>query len=161
MAENAYTVTIIASSDEEARRNAEVAEKRDGFNVNATSVWDGPIPENSFFYITPFVRSSTPEYMFYRAANQRDEHETMMLLAELVGPYTTSIINPNIAEDEMWLNDDAHTTPLDIAAYLIDAIEYDEAKKALDVLRKFLEDMPEYVGEYIGLISHKRIVERP
>lgn len=148
-------VTVIATSNEELDEFMAGAKFFD-MKVRSTSLYDGPVPDGSFYDIAPGVRMATPEYMFLRKANELDEISALLIGCELMSRYTTDIINPNVPEGVARVGEGPHTNLADLTAYLLQVVEYEEGERAMELLDKLPMTMP----LYLSIISDYEFVER-
>lgn len=136
-------VTVIANSNEELQVGL-IHAQLNGMSVRDTNLWEGVVPPNSFCEVMPTVRMSTPEYMAFRKANQLDHDSAVLVMCELLTPYTTDVINPNFGKHEIRKNNFPHTTIEDMVVYLSPVMETEEGMKALEILHDALR----YVDAY-------------
>ena len=150
---NTDSVTIIATSPDEADYFNFMAELQ-GIDVMDTKVYEGFIPPNSYIDIDPFWKMARPEYMFLRKCNELDELDARMVGCELLSPYTSDIINPDLPEDTLIVEDHPHTDLATLVEYLLPYVEHKEVEKAFNVLLKVPSAMPIYLTR----VSHCRRV---
>lgn len=132
-----------------------------GDEVREVNIWTGSVPPNSFVWLNPLIRMARPEYFFYRKANELEEHDALMLLAELLGPYTTKIVNPDVPDGVVWQRDEPHMNLVDLYEYLSNAYECADCRKPVDLVTKFLIYSELYVGEYIDSIKDNEFMPHP
>ena len=130
---NLDNVEILARSVEEGEA-MRAAARSDGRHVRKVSVWEGPVPEGSFEMLSSGLRMSTPEYFFFRKANQLPFAEAVQLGCELCGKYRTSITQYDAGEEYDYLVH-ARTSTSILRSYLRGARGTKECKRARRVLR--------------------------
>ena len=143
------SVELLAANEEEAERMRCVAQ-RDGRTVRKVSLWDGPVPEGSFEVLSSGVRMSTPEYFFFRKANQLSFVESVQLGLELCGRYRTSITQYNAGDGYDYLPQPRTSTTI-IRSYLRGARGSKEYKRARRVLDAISNDAGSPMGTYLFL----------
>lgn len=140
-------IEIIARTEEEATFMRDAAQ-RDGRFVRSVSLWNGPIPEGSFEIIGDGLRMSTPEYMFYRKANQLPFVEAIQLGNELCGRFSTVLTCYNSGDDFEYLSSTRTSTSL-IRKYLKSASGTKEGKRARRVLRYVCDEAGSPMASYL------------
>ena len=115
-----------------------------GAHVTGTLVWEGIIPPNSYMWIDAYTRMSTPEFFFFRKANQIPEAEAIALGDELCGYYATSATKSDFPSWYWESIPEQRTTKELINAYLQPVADTDEGKQALAILAKVTDgkEMP-------------------
>ena len=142
-------VIVLGTSREESEEMRRSAED-EGVEVKATTEWTGPIPERgSYEMLSPWVRMSTPEYFFYRKANQLPEREAVILGCELVSHYRTNVTAHNLPDDVIERVYELRTTVRRLRDYLMQVKDTPEGAKALRVLEKVRKGKDEY-EELVG-----------
>lgn len=138
---------VLARNEDEGALMREAA-MRDGHEVRGVSLWDGPVPEGSFEDITSGLRMSTPEYMFYRKANQIPFAEAVRLGNELCGRFSTILTYYKAGDDYDYLKVPRTTTER-IRSYLKGAANTKEGKRAHRVLRSVCDEAGTPMGSYL------------
>jgi len=105
-----------------------------GINVTGSVVWQGIIPPNSFEWLNQFVRMSTPEYFFYRKANELHEWHAVDIAEELCGYYRTHATTPDVPAGSFERRDEPATTVARIREYLAPVASTEPGRRALAVL---------------------------
>lgn len=143
-------VEILASSQDEAER-MRAAARENGQYVRGVSVWDGPVPRGSFEMVSENTRMSTPEYFFFRKANQLPLAKAIALGIELCGKYRTQLTQYDRGSGYDFLRS-PRTTRETIRRYLRDARGTKEYKRARKVLRHVRDDCSSPMGCYLYLL---------
>lgn len=129
------SVTLLASNETEAdafRRNCEAT----GTSVSGVTMWDGPVPPNSYMFINPFMRMSTPEFFAFRMSNTLDTYEASLLVAELlsnVRTNRTASMDDNTYED-LVKEDGPRMTASGYREYLSEVMDTPEGARAATIL---------------------------
>lgn len=134
------SVEIVASSDIEGScmaKNAEMSGKK----VRGVTIWDGPVPEDSFIFISPSMRMSTAEYYFLRKTNELPLPEAVELGLELCGKFRTKLTQYDQVDDYDYVRT-PRTTKAKLAKYLRGCANTKEGRRAKRVLRYIAEDCP-------------------
>lgn len=126
-------VEILATSKEEGERMRAAAREK-GQYVRGMSIWDGPVPRGSFEVLSNTTRMSTPEYFFFRKANQLPLAKAVALGIELCGKYRTSLTQYDRGDGYDFLKT-PRTSKDTIRHYLRDAKGTKEGKRARRILR--------------------------
>ena len=126
-------VIILATSDEQAADMRASAEG-DGIEVKSSTIWQGPVPPDSFMYVAPFTRMSTPEYYLFRQANTLDWWEAVTIAAELFSHFATWRTCHNEEDGFIERLDEPRTTPDRMVAYLRPVAKTPEAMRAIGVV---------------------------
>lgn len=126
-------VEILATSQEEGERMRAAAREK-GQYVRGMSIWDGPVPRGSFEILSNTTRMSTPEYFFFRKANQLPLAKAVALGIELCGKYRTSLTQYDRGEGYDFLKN-SRTNKDTIRNYLRDVKGTKEGKRARRILR--------------------------
>lgn len=116
------SVNVVATSVESAEKMAENAVKasgNEGLEVTQT-VWDGPVPKNSFFGVAPGVRMSTPEFFLFRKVITEDEETALKYASEMFSRVRTSLTCSDVPEGSYRMEDGTQTTMLAMCDYLSD-----------------------------------------
>lgn len=142
-------IEILASSSDEAEL-MRAAARQDGKYVRKVSVWDGPVPKGSFEAIGSGMRMSTPEYMFFRKANQLPFARAVQLGNELCGRFRTSLTRYDAGEDYEYLTV-ARTSTKSIRHYLRDARGTKECKRARKVLSFVADEASSPMASYLQM----------
>ena len=137
------TVQILATSETEAEIFTAGAEQA-GMQVTGALIYTGIIPPNSYMWIDPYTRMSTPEFFFFRKANQLPEAEAIALGDELCGYYATSATKSDFPSWYWESIPEQRTTKNLINAYLQPVANTPEGKQALAILAKVTDgkEMP-------------------
>lgn len=143
-------VQILATSEEEGEL-MRCAARENGQYVRGVSVWEGPIPKNSFEVISDSTRMSTPEYFFLRKANQLPFAEAVQLGIELCGKYRTVLTQYDRGEGYDFLKR-PRTTKEKLRHYLRDIRGTKEGKRAKRVLRHVIDECSSPVGAFLYLM---------
>lgn len=143
-------VEILASSKEEGERMRAAAREKGQF-VRGMSIWDGPVPRGSFEILSNTTRMSTPEYFFFRKANQLPLPTAVALGIELCGKYRTSLTQYDRGEGYDFLRT-PRTSKEAIRHYLRDAKGTKEGKKARRILRLVRDECSSPVACYLYVL---------
>lgn len=143
-------VEIIAPSKEEGER-MRAAARCAGQYVRGVSVWDGPIPKGSYEPISETTRMSTPEFFFFRKANQLSFVEAVSLGVELCGKYRTVLTQYDRGGGYDFLRQ-PRTTKAAIRDYLRDVRRTKEGKRAKRVLRHVQNECSSPMSCYLYLL---------
>lgn len=143
------SVEILATSSEEAQLMSAAA-RSDGHHVRKVNVWEGPVPEGSFEAISAGMRMSTPEYFFFRKANQLPFAEAVQLGCELCGKFRTSLTQYD-AEDSYDFLMHPRTSTARIRTYLRGARGTKECKRARRVLRFVADEASSPMASFLYL----------
>ena len=143
-------VEILASSQEAGERMRAFAEQ-DGRHVRNVSVWDGPTPDGSFEDVGPSMRMSTPEFFFFRKANQMSFVDAVSMGNELCGKYRTSCTQYNLTDEYDFLTK-PRTSRARLRRYLRGARGTKECKRAKRVLRLVTDDCSSPMGNFLYLL---------
>lgn len=146
--ESLKSVEILASSKDEAelmRRAAKAA----GRKVRGTSIWNGPVPPDSFEDMGNGLRMSTPEFMFLRKANELPFGQAVRLGNELCGRFRTSLTQFDAQDDEYDYLCQPRTTKERIRSYLRGARDTKEYKRARKVLRVVADGASSPIASHI------------
>lgn len=146
-------VKVLGLSEEEAAEFAAEAEAG-GLEVLGRQVWGGPVPEGSYTHLGGNIRMSTPEFFFFRMANQLDLATAALLGCELCGFYSTNMTTPAIAEDAQELYDTTHTTQLAIEGYLSSVGDTPYGTKALEALEYVHAGDMDPFESYVCTVAH-------
>ena len=146
---NLDNVEILATSEEEGEA-MRLAARSEGRHVRKVSVWEGPVPEGSFEMLSSGMRMSTPEYFFFRKANQLPFAEAVQLGCELCGKYRTSITQYDAGEDYDYLLHTRTSTSL-LRSYLRGARGTKECKRARRVLRYVSDNASSPMATFLHL----------
>lgn len=144
-------IIILATSERQAADMRADAEG-DGIEVKSTTVWEGPVPPNSYMFVAPFIRMSTPEYYLFRKCNTLDRWEAVVLAAEMFSHYATWKTCHNEEFGHIERLDEPRTTPRHMAAYLRPVADTPEAMVAADVVRE-AADMVECFEQILGTMT--------
>lgn len=140
--------TVIASNEKEGRVMAELLG-----DANGCTVWDGPVPKKgSFVDIGNGLRMSTPEYFFFRKANQLPAEKALMLGMELCGKYATKLTSPYVGDGYEYLRQ-ARTSKEKLWKYLRQVQDTEEGKRALDILGDVAEGSASPMSTYLYLLT--------
>ena len=142
-------IEILASSKDEADL-MRAAARQDGKYVRRVSVWDGPVPKGSFEPIGEGIRMSTPEYMFFRKANQLSFARAVQLGNELCGRFRTSLTRYDAGDDYDYLTV-TRTSTKSIRHYLRDAQGTKECKRARKVLSYVADEASSPMASYLHI----------
>ena len=146
---NLDNVEILAP-DAETADAMRAAAMRDGRHVRKVSIWEGPVPQGSFEQITGGIHMSTPEYFFFRKANQLPFAEAVQLGVELCGRFRTSLTQYDAGEEYDYLTS-SRTSTERIRSYLRGATGTKECKRARRVLRFVTDDAGSPMASYLYL----------
>ena len=127
-------IIILAETNSEASEMEKKA-KRAGENVLGTTVWAGPIPPNSYRFIGPFMRMSTPEFFTMRNVWEiEDVVKAIEFVNEMCGMFATRRTSYVLGEDEVENLDEPRTTTARLIEYLNPIKDSLEGKKAIAVV---------------------------
>ena len=126
------TVVLLDTEDSE-ERNGRVMDGL-GVKVVGRRRWDGIIPEGSYTFINPFMRMSTPEFLFFRRCQELSHEDAIELACTLLSHYNTQETTPSLEEGEFERIDDPHTTFDRVHDYLHRIHPCEEKDRALCVL---------------------------
>lgn len=116
------SVHVVATSVESAEKMAENAVKasgNEGLEVTRT-VWDGPVPRDSYFDVAPGVRMSTPEFFLFRKVIMEDSETALKYASEMFSRVRTSLTCPDVPEGYYRMEDGPQTTMPAMCDYLSD-----------------------------------------
>lgn len=130
-------ITVLATSDEQAEAMARRAED-DGFTVQRSVVWEGPVPPLSFVEIGDGMCMSTPEYFFFRMCSTRPIDEAVAIGDELCGRYRTHLTTPSL-EPRVVEPCPQRCSVGGIFAYLLPVLHTPEGGRAAEVLSRVTE----------------------
>lgn len=83
------SVKILATNNDEAKAMTDAAEML-GHTVDATTVWTGIVPPNSYRILDWPFRISTAEFYTFRKSNQLPFKEAVMFVCEMLSHFRTS-----------------------------------------------------------------------
>lgn len=144
------SIEILASDEAEGEimsRNARLA----GHAVRGISYWDGPVPPGSFEEIAPFTRMSTPEYFFFRKANELPFAQAVWLGIELCGRFRTQA-SQRMGDDGYDYLKQPRTSRSCIRSYLRGTHGSKEGKRARKVLRSVTDECSSPMCCYLYLL---------
>lgn len=134
------SIEIVAKSELEGSCMAKSAEMS-GRKVRGVTVWDGPVPEGSFAFISPTMRMSTPEYYFLRKANELPLPEAVGAGLELCGKFRTKLTQYDLVDNYDYVRI-PRTTKAKLSKYLRGCADTKEGRRAKRVLRLVGEECP-------------------
>lgn len=134
------SVEILATNDAEATYMSKRAEMS-GRKVRGVTLWDGPVPEGSFIFITPTMRMSTAEYFFLRKVNELPLPEAVRVGLELCGKFHTSLTQYDLTDNYDYVRT-VRTTKAKLSKYLRGCANTKEGRRAKRVLRHVAENCP-------------------
>ena len=138
-----YTILTTTNDETHDLDYAEKVAKMRGGRIKGTSVWDGPVPPDSFIEIDEFVQMARPEYMFYRKANMLEHDDAVRIGCELLSHYDTCN-TCDLPEGVTEYRGEPHTTVQRLIDYLMPVIDTDEGLKALEILSDVIPLADEY-----------------
>ena len=137
------SIEILASSktvDEMVERA-----KDEGENVRKITVYDGPVPPDSYIDLG-FYRMSRPEYMFYRKANELPHDEAVRLGSALLSHYDTSLTS-SVAEGVAEDHGEPHMTVASFLEYVAPVFAWDESERPIEILRESARNLEAFEAE--------------
>lgn len=143
-------VEILASNEDEGELMSSMAHAN-GRQVRGVSLWDGPVPHDSFIEISPFMRMSTPEYFFLRKANQLPFAEAVSMGMELCGKYGT-VLTQYDREEGYDFFQYPRTSKAVLHSYLHEIRNTKEGKRAKRVLRYVADDCTSPMSCYLYVL---------
>jgi len=129
----------ILAAPECAKEMAERATEA-GANVRKVTVYDGPVPPDSFIEMG-FYRMARPEYMFFRKANELPHDDAVRLGAALLSHYDTYLTSGDMEEGVAYDRTVPHMTTASFLEYVAPVFEWDESERPLEVLRESMRNL--------------------
>lgn len=139
------TVEILATTNDDAERMNHLAASV-GQRVHATTVWTGPVPNDSYIDMG-FFRMARPEFMAYRKANQLDDEAAVTLMCALLSHYSTHLTSPSVPEGVAYEHYVEHMTPESMREYLEGAEQDGYAARAFAVLDEAISKLDAFNEE--------------
>lgn len=135
------SVTLLATNDDEMTAYEQNCEK-DGLKVDGKAMWTGPVPPNSYMFINPFLRMSTPEFFAFRKSNELELGDAVALVAELlsnVRTERTAIGMPEGIYEDLAKHSGPRMNASDYRDYLAEVADTPEGARAIVILEMAIE----------------------
>lgn len=145
-------VRIIAQTDDTASAMSKAA-TADGLNVIGQSVWDGPVPPDSYMYVLPWLRMATPGFMLLRRTRELGVIGGALLASELTGFYATNMVRQSLETGEWTMKYLADDLPDNLDAYLAQVADTPDGEHAIAALRLSTPGLESPMQAWLAIVA--------